>query len=147
MSMADPVKSQKKLEDESHGLIEGHPYLKEVTDVHMLAVSNESSGCDNDPALKLSAECSDSDYQHMMLDDVSIKHECLSSGEDDETVVSVKQQKETTQFLRDWAIKSKISAEALNSLLSHLNTFMPLLPKTGVALMETEHIKGVVRTM
>ena len=155
--MADPGKSraaymrnyrkikrhQKNLEDESHELIEGHPYLEEVVDVHMSTDNNESSGCDNDPALELSDECSDSDYQYLTYN-VSTQNECISSSEDDETVVSVKKQEETRQFLCEWAIKSKPSVEALNSLLHYFNTIMPLLPKTGVTLKETEHIKGVV---
>ena len=156
--MADPAKSraaymknyrkvkrhQKRLEDESlHDFNDGLPYPEEVVDVHMSTDSDVSGGCDSGQALELSDESSDLDYQYLSLDDISTTYEYSSSSEDDETVVSAVQQQKTKQFLCDWAIKSKPSVEALNSLLHHLNTFMPLLPKTGVTLKETEHIKGV----
>lgn len=50
----------------------------------------------------------------------------------DSTKVSRKQQLETQYFLGKWASEYNISMDALNSLLQHLYSILPLIPKLEV---------------
>ena len=60
-----------------------------------------------------------------------------SADSDDETNVSHRQQMKTRRFLREWATKNNPPVETVNSLLRHLNSYMPGIPKCSTTLKET----------
>ena len=52
------------------------------------------------------------------------------------TFVTSEQQSATREFLRRWAIEMNPTIETVNSLLAHLNLFMPNIPKSAITLKE-----------
>ena len=91
---------------------------------------------------------SDDSYilDYLTFDNISnenVDHGDTSSSEDNESFVGLRQQLKTKDFLCEWAIKTKPSVDALNSLLRHLHDFMPMIPKTGITLKETVYTKHV----
>lgn len=83
--------------------------------------------CDPSPL-----ECSSEEHDS----DSTFRDSDSSTDDDDVTFVSEHQQMLTRDFLSRWAIEMDPTVNTINSLLSHLNMFMPSLPKTSTTLKQ-----------
>ena len=105
---------------------------------NVLELQNPVEKCDlssSDDASLLEQDCDEQEIE-MHSDDTS-DYTSDSSSSIDQTTVSEEQQERTKQFLKEWALEKNPPVATLNQLLTHLNTFMPNIPKCGTTLKKS----------